>query len=49
LKFAGAAATIPVNGYIKVTIATSAGGTTKIYWGTGEHTNFQVPYRVLTT
>jgi hypothetical protein len=47
--FAGAAATVPVNGYVKVAIATSAGGTTTIYWGTGEYTNFQVPYRTLTS
>jgi hypothetical protein len=42
----GAQVTIPQNGYVLVTILSSSARIT-MYWGTGQFTNFQVPYRIL--
>jgi hypothetical protein len=42
------AATVPAHGYIALAL-TSSGGTTTIYYGSGQHSNFQVPYKVLTS
>jgi len=51
--FAGAQATIPANGYIKVTLLapTGSGNPTSftVYWGTGQLTDFQVMLSVLST
>jgi hypothetical protein len=42
----GSQANVPVNGYICLQISANSSPLT-IYWGAGQPTNFQVPYRVL--
>ncbi|MDA4119129.1 MAG: hypothetical protein OK436_00905 [Thaumarchaeota archaeon] len=46
MVFSGAQVTIPANGYISVVI-TASSDTCTVYWGVGQPTNFQVPFRVL--
>lgn len=47
--FSGYQVSIPNNGYIGVALTAPAGGPSSftIYWGSGQQTNFQVPYRVV--
>jgi hypothetical protein len=51
MRFSGSSVTVPAGGYINVVLyaPTGSGNPTyyNIYWGTGQLTNFQVPYRVL--
>jgi hypothetical protein len=48
MVFAGSQVSVPQNGYLMVSISATAVASYTIYWGTGQPTNFQVPYRVLT-
>ncbi|MDA4125889.1 MAG: hypothetical protein OK452_01620 [Thaumarchaeota archaeon] len=47
MTFAGILVSVPANGYIEVSFA-AASATDSVYWGLGQQTNFQVPFRVLT-
>ena len=46
LTFAVAQVNIPQNGFVSVVITASS--SVSVYWGVGQLTDFQVPYRVLT-
>ncbi|HEV2226469.1 MAG TPA: hypothetical protein VGR56_06660 [Nitrososphaerales archaeon] len=46
MTFSGSLVTVPANGYVEVSFA-AASATDSIYWGVGQPTNFQVPFRVL--
>jgi hypothetical protein len=39
---------VPANGYLMVSLSAGLFTPYVMYWGTGQPTNFQVPYRVLT-
>jgi hypothetical protein len=41
--------TVPANGYIRVQLTAPALSAAEISWGSGQLTNVQVPYRVLST
>jgi hypothetical protein len=51
MTFSGNSLTVPAGGYLNVVLfaPTGSGHPTyfTIYWGVGQFTNFQVPYRVL--
>lgn len=47
MTFAGSQVTVPSSGYIEVSFAAGS-ATDSMYWGSGQQTNFQVPFRVLT-
>jgi hypothetical protein len=49
--FSGTQGTIPSNGYISVVLAVPNPGPRHctIYWGNSQQTNFQVPFRILST
>jgi hypothetical protein len=49
MQFAGSQVTVPLNGYITITFSATQTASYTIYWGQGQPTNFQVPYRVLTS
>ena len=47
MRFSGSQVTVPQNGYITVSLSTTQTASYTVYWGKGQLTNFQVPYRVL--
>ena len=51
MSFAGSAVSVPAGGYLEVVMLAPPGNENPesftIYWGTGQQTNFQVPYRIL--
>jgi hypothetical protein len=47
ILFAGSQVTVPQNGYIAISLLTTQTASYTVYWGKGQPTNFQVPYRVL--
>ncbi|MGA2682432.1 MAG: hypothetical protein ABSF44_11620 [Candidatus Bathyarchaeia archaeon] len=49
MSFAGSQVAVPQNGYITIMFSATQIASYTIYWGQGQPTNFQVPYRVLTT
>jgi hypothetical protein len=48
-RFTSPSTTVPAGGYIEVVLTAPTLSAATIYWGSGELTNFQVPYRVLAT
>ncbi len=49
MMFAGSQVTVPQNGYIMISLLAPQTASYTVYWGTGQPTNFQVPYQVLTS
>jgi hypothetical protein len=49
MMFAGSQVTVPQNGYITISLLAPQTASYNVYWGNGQPTNFQVPYRVLTS
>ena len=49
MMFDGSQVTVPQNGYISVGVLATQTASYILYWGNGQPTNFQVPYRVLST
>jgi len=49
MSFVGSQVTVPQNGYITIMFSSTPTASYTIYWGSGQPTNFQVPYRVLTS
>lgn len=51
MTFSGNSVTVPAGGYLNVVLTAPTGSgnpqSYTIYWGTGQFTNFQVPYRIL--
>ena len=47
MTFAGGQVNVPANGYLMVSLSAGIFTSYVVYWGTGQPTNFQVPYRVL--
>jgi hypothetical protein len=47
MMFAGSQVTVPQNGYIAISFLATQTASYTVYWGRGQPTNFQVPYRVL--
>jgi hypothetical protein len=47
MSFAGSQITVPQNGYITIVFSATQTASYTVYWGKGQPTNFQVPYRVL--
>jgi hypothetical protein len=48
MTFAGGQVNIPANGYLMVSLSAGVSSSYIVYWGKGQPTNFQVPYRLLT-
>lgn len=51
MYFSGNSATVPSNGYVSVVLSAPSGAgkpSFTVYWGTGQLTDFQLPYRILT-
>jgi hypothetical protein len=46
MTFAGSLASVPANGYVEVSFA-AISATDSVFWGVGQPTNFQMPFRVL--
>ena len=49
LEFAGSQVTVPQNGYITISLLATQTASYIVYWGKGDPTNFQVPFRVLSS
>jgi len=49
MRFAGSQVAVPQNGYITIMLSTTQTTSYTVYWGKGQPTNFQMPYRVLTS
>ena len=47
MRFSGSQVTVPQNGYITISLSANQIASYTVYWGKGQTTNFQVPYRVL--
>jgi len=47
MSFVGSQVSVPQSGYIMVELSSSSIVSYTIYWGSGQPTNFQAPYRVL--
>jgi hypothetical protein len=47
MRFSGGQVTVPQSGYIAVALSANQSASYTVYWGKGQLTNFQVPYRVL--
>jgi trimeric autotransporter adhesin len=47
MSFAGSQVNVPQNGYIAISFSATQTASYTVYWGNGQPTNFQVPYRVL--
>ena len=47
MSFAGSQVSVPQSGYIMIELSSSSTISYTIYWGSGQPTNFQAPYRVL--
>jgi hypothetical protein len=47
IRFAGSQVTVPQNGYVTISLLATQTASYIVYWGKGQPTNFQVPYRVL--
>jgi hypothetical protein len=47
MMFGGSQVSVPQNGYITIIFSATQTASYTVYWGTGQPTNFQVPYRVL--
>jgi hypothetical protein len=48
MSFTGSQVTVPQNGYIGISFLANQTASYTVYWGKGQPTNFQVPYRILT-
>jgi len=50
-SYAGSSGTIPANGYVVAVLSLASGATNHctIYWGSGQQSNFQMPYRILSS
>jgi hypothetical protein len=46
MTFNGAQVSVPLNGYLEVALSAST-ATDSVYWGLGQPTDFQVPFRVI--
>jgi hypothetical protein len=49
IEFAGSQVSVPQNGYIAISLVAPQTASYTVYWGSGQPTNFQVPYRVLSS
>jgi hypothetical protein len=47
MSFAGIQVTVPQNGYVSIMLSANQTTSYTVYWGQGQPTNFQIPYRVL--
>jgi len=47
MSFAGSQVTVPQNGYVSIMLSANQTTSYTVYWGKGQPTNFQIPYRVL--